>query len=289
MGFLLAVLLVCAACDTERAMPPASSVAVTTAQLPQSTSTAVATSSSERPPLAAKGRRFVLLLHGLGGNGESIDRHFGFAKLSRELGFEFNAPDGSVDSAGRRFWNAGPACCDFDATGVDHVQALGEGLDQAVARYGSDTRLYVVGFSNGGFMAHRLACDRPGITGILSVAGTAPSDVASCKYAPERVLHVHGDNDEIVRYAGGHVFTTKAAHTSAEDSVRAWGLKRGCAQPLEEGLTLNLEPDLAGAETTLLRSSCAPSLQLFRVRGGSHNVAASSNAMRELLVRMFAD
>ena len=296
MGFLLAVLLVCSACDTEQAKSPASS---SVASAPSSqgrgvsvTESATATSSANgKPPSPAtkKGRRFVLLLHGLGGSGKSIERHFGFAGLSRELGFEFEAPDGSLDSAGRRFWNAGPSCCDFDATGVDHVQALAARLDQALARYGSDTQLFVVGYSNGGFMAHRLACERPGVTGILSVAGTAPNDVENCSFAPERVLHVHGDSDEIVSYAGGHVFSNEVTHTSAEYSVSAWGQKRGCKEPLQEGPKLDLESDLAGKETTVLASSCAPALQLFRVRGGSHNVVANPSAMRELLVRMFAD
>ena len=140
---------------------------------------------------------FVLLLHGLGGSGRNLIRHFGIDALSKQLGFEFEAPDGTVDGQGRRFWNAGESCCDFDKLGPDHVRSLGATVARERTR---GKRVFVVGYSNGGFMAHRLACEVDGIAGILSVAGPSPLDVSTCKHSAARVLHVHGDADEIERF-----------------------------------------------------------------------------------------
>jgi polyhydroxybutyrate depolymerase len=231
----------------------------------------------------------VLLLHGLGGSGAKLARHFSFGALSRELGFTFEAPDGDVDSSGRAFWNAGAACCDFDGRGIDHVASLGARLDQVRARLGPDARIFVVGYSNGGFMAHRLACDRAGIDGILSVAGPSPTSVTSCDHAPRRVLHVHGDADDVVAFEGGHVFQTAASHASAEASVLGWAKRSGCDAPLSARGELDLERTLDGPETLVMSPPCDPRRVLFRVRGGSHAVAAGEGAMRVLLRELFAE
>jgi polyhydroxybutyrate depolymerase len=233
--------------------------------------------------------RYVLLLHGLGGTGAKLARHFSFGALSRELGFTFEAPDGDVDASGRAFWNAGPACCDFDGRGIDHVASLGARLDQARARLGPDARLFVVGYSNGGFMAHRLACDRTGIDGILSVAGPSPTSVASCDHAPRRVLHVHGDADDVVAFEGGHVFQMSSPHASAEASVLGWAKRSGCDASLSARGELDLERTLDGPETLVMSPPCDPRRVLFRVRGGSHAVAAGDVAMRVLLRELFAE
>ena len=62
---------------------------------------------------------------------------------------------------------------DLDAPGA--FDALVEQF-MSVEPYRSAQRVFVIGFSNGGFMAQRLACDvGDHIAGVISIAGAAPS------------------------------------------------------------------------------------------------------------------
>lgn len=235
--------------------------------------------SSDRVP-------FVLLLHGYGGTGASIARHFGFTRLANEKRFVYYAPDGTVDAKGSRFWNAQPACCDFDRRAPDHVAELGRIIAQAKANAHVDAdRIYVVGYSNGGFMAHRLACDVAGIAGIASVAGAAVPDAAACANAPKTILEVHGDADPVVDYAGGQVLHKAIpAHLGVVEGMKSWARRAGCSHdPKQDGAPIDLDPDLPGAETHVSRFDCAAGVRFFRVSGGTHNVAADPLAMKRIL------
>ncbi len=115
-------------------------------------------------------------------------------------------PDGTPDRADRRFWSATDACCDFGGANVDDVAYLTAVIDDVAARYAIDPkRVWVAGISNGGFMAHRLACERADkIAAIVSFAGATWADPARCApTAPVSVLEVHGAADPVVRYEGG--------------------------------------------------------------------------------------
>ena len=78
-----------------------------------------------------------------------------------------------------RFWNATEACCNFWNNPVDDVAYFNASVDDASTRYNVDPHRsfvisFVIGHSNGAFMAHRLACeasDRLG--GSASLAGAA--------------------------------------------------------------------------------------------------------------------
>jgi len=97
----------------------------------------------------------------------------------------------------------------FAATRIDDVARLTALVDSWRRRPGVDPRrIYVLGFSNGGFMAHRLACrigDR--LAAVASIGGAGLDAAERCTIAaPVGVLEVHGDGDRIVRPDGGRVF-----------------------------------------------------------------------------------
>jgi polyhydroxybutyrate depolymerase len=229
---------------------------------------------------------FVLVLHGYTGNGAGFARHFQLSRMAERRGFIYLAPDGEPDSRGNRFWNAGPACCNFEDRAVDHVLMLGELLRQASAATQVDAgRVYVLGYSNGGFMAHRLGCDVAGIRGILSVAGAGVAEAAKCAHAPEIVVQVHGDADAAVPFDGGMVLSRAdvAAHRGALDSVTDWARKKGCnAAPTLMG-SLDLEASLPDAETERLSFSCAKNVTLLKVKGAGHSLASSEPAIDVLM------
>ena len=97
-----------------------------------------------------------------------------FRPLAEARGFLYCYPDGTIDRWGNRFWNATDACCDFGNTGVDDAGYLRGVIEEIARRFAVDRkRVYLIGHSNGGFMAYRMACQSADlIAGIASLAGT---------------------------------------------------------------------------------------------------------------------
>ena len=238
----------------------------------------------------APGERLPLLLylHGLGGSGSEALSSPELRALAQRHRMVLVAPDGNLDREGRRFWNAGGACCNFDGKAVNDVARLEALIYHWTQRPEIDpARVYVVGFSNGGFMAHRLACymdDR--LAAIVSIggAGRAPEE-ACAPVSTIAVLEIHGDADPIVRYGGGHVLDNRAAdpHPSAPQTFHDWAERLGCpSQAKPKTTTADLDPRLPGAETKVESYADCPhgSVELWTVRGGGHQVATPAMLAR---------
>jgi polyhydroxybutyrate depolymerase len=243
------------------------------------------------PPRLAPGSKapLLLVLHGLGASAEVIEKHTELPAFASQHGIAWLAPNGPLDRKGRRFWDAGASCCNFDRLPVDHVAALAELLQRSLADARIDrNRVYVAGYSNGGFMAHRLACERPDLMrGIASVAGTFPLEAPACK-APEglRVLQIHGDADAIVTYQGGHLFNDPRLpqHASVQKTGADWGLRLGCAEKPTNAAAFDLDAKLPGNETQVLRyNGCARgAIEVWTVTGGNHYIGLHSQALEAL-------
>ncbi|MSP59226.1 MAG: hypothetical protein EXR72_02610 [Myxococcales bacterium] len=223
---------------------------------------------------AAKPTPLLILLHGFGASGAIQNSYFEMSALVDKRGFLYAYPDGTLDQQAmpQRFWNGTDACCDFFATGVDDVAYLGAVIDDMSAKYNVDKkRIFVAGHSNGGFMAHRLACDlSPRIAGIVSLAGAGWKDPKLCPgKEPVAVLQVHGDADDKIGYGGG---STNRAYPSARDSVGGWVTRNGCKATAEKGTALDLDGSLAGAETIVERwTGCkGGAAELWTIQGGGH-------------------
>jgi polyhydroxybutyrate depolymerase len=220
----------------------------------------------------------LVMLHGYGSEGEQHARSLGLTALSDEEGFVLAYPDGLVDSEGRRFWNATNACCDFDGRGVDDVAFVSFVIDDLSSRMPIDPRrVYVVGHSNGGFLAHRLACDlAPRIAAVVSIAGAGWKDPSRCAPSePVSVLQIHGDADPIIRPGGGRVFDKSGReYPGAEETMKAWATRLGCdPTPHPTGAPLDFDDFVAGPETTAVDfTSCRGGVDvaLWTVHGGDH-------------------
>jgi polyhydroxybutyrate depolymerase len=230
------------------------------------------------PTSVGAGRRPLLVfLHGLGSSGSELAGSLGLREFAEAHGFAFMAPDGYRDYSGRRFWNASSSCCNFDRLQVDHVAALRQWISAAVRHPGVDpARVYVVGYSNGGFMAYRAACELGSLLhGIVSIAGAGPSDTKLCK--PDTrlsVLEIHGDRDAIVAFGGGHLFadTRRPRHPSADSSVSFWAKFDGCSEPRALTRSLDLDPRIPGGETQVQAyPNCGSRrVELWTIQGGDH-------------------
>jgi len=124
-----------------------------------------------------------------------------------------------------RGWNAGDCCGSAAWTDVDDVGLVGAILDELEARLCVDRqRIFATGFSNGGFLAHRLGCELPDrIAAIASVSGVM--GVEPCVPSrPVAVLHIHGTHDLVVPYGGGGA----TGFRSVAETIAGWAQSDAC-------------------------------------------------------------
>ncbi len=154
-------------------------------------------------PRLRPGERYAgtaVVLHG-GGRRESG------ASIASSVDFDAQATTGRLiavypDARGGRF-HAGHCCGSRPARG-DDVRFVVHLLALVQRRYRVDARrTFAAGFSNGAFLAYRLACQQSGrFLGVASVGGTEV--LRRCRPdRPVSVLHIHGRDDRTVRFAGG--------------------------------------------------------------------------------------
>ncbi len=200
---------------------------------------------------AAKPAPLVVMLHGYSSTPGATELYFRMSGLADAHGFFYVAPSGTLDSKQNRFWNATDACCDEDHTGVDDVAYITGLVKEIQAAYAIDARrIFVMGHSNGGFMTHRLACDRADLFAAgASFAGAAWLDPAKCNpSAPVGMLQIHGTKDESVAYAG-----LDNVYPSAVATTAMWARKNGCATEPTSGGTMHVTSSGKGQETLVTR------------------------------------
>jgi polyhydroxybutyrate depolymerase len=222
----------------------------------------------------------VILLHGYSVSGTIQESYFALKAQAELRGFFYAHPDGTIDSANKRFWNATDACCNFDASTVDDDAYLMGLVEEISSRWTIDPkRIYFVGHSNGGFMSHRLACNHADkIAAIVSLAGAQYKDVSKCTPSePVSVLQIHGDADETISYTGGDIMVggVPVAYPSATETVQDWATLNGCSLTADtSGAPLDLITNTAGTETTIASygAGCQAGghAELWTASGGPH-------------------
>ncbi len=209
----------------------------------------------------------MLLLHGYGATGVLQDVYFNMSAEARRVGFLLVEPDGEVDSMGNHFWNATDACCDYDHTGVDDSSYLEGLIGEMKADYNVDPkRVFIVGHSNGAFMAYRMACDHADdVVAIAGLAGATWADDSKCNPTkPVSVLHIHGTADSYVPY-----------DTAAPTSTMLWAAHDGCDTTMTTmGDPIDLVTNLPGAETNVARYDVGcqanSEVDLWTIQDGTH-------------------
>lgn len=227
----------------------------------------------------------VILLHGYGASGAVQDFYFGFKSLTERRGFLYAYPDGERDADGRKFWNAIPLPGNAGASLPDDVAYITGIIYDMSVRFNVDARrVYLVGHSNGAFMAYRYVCEHPTrIAAIAVLAGAMLTDASACSpSARVAILHIHGDADTQISYSGGILCVPYIGGCSktnrgvpylgAVDSVARWAKFNDCG-PLETtGTMLDLDLSLPHAETSVSRHNACTggAAELWIIRGGGH-------------------
>jgi polyhydroxybutyrate depolymerase len=184
------------------------------------------------------------------GGGQSASAFEGFAHIeakSDASGFILVEPEGTIALPGLSpgtldVWNAGN-CCELAAeinTNVDDVGFVRAMIDTITQQVCVDPkRIFATGFSNGGMLAHRLACELSDkIAAIAAVSGgigdvdldkTPVETLFQCN--PGRqvpVLHVHGTQDACYPFDGGWGPLSLVTFVSAPTTVQEWVERNQC-------------------------------------------------------------
>ena len=225
----------------------------------------------------------IVSLHGFGGDAAYQSTYVPLHERVNTDGFALLLPNGALDGEGNRFWNPTDRCCDGGKTGEDDVAYLTELVAEArkVKDFGP---VYFFGYSNGGFMAHHMACrGLPGLRAVASLAGTSYVEDSSCDGAPPvSVLHVHGTADNVILFAGDETEPDlkgdgeRAFYAGAHHMVMRWSQRAGCEWPEhpQAYATLDLDQYVPGSATQAFRleSGCAEgiNIELWMGAGSSH-------------------
>jgi polyhydroxybutyrate depolymerase len=177
----------------------------------------------------------VVSQHGFSSNPDSQALITGWQKLADREGFLVAYPQGT---SWPQRWNAGT---EWNA-GTDDVQFYRDMLDDLAGAAAVDpSRIYVNGFSNGGGMAVRIACQAADRVTAIGTVAAAVVDLSDCDPArPVPVLAFHGTADPLVPYEGGdmsgHPWRKGAEGTGApthfvgaEELTAQWAQINGCA------------------------------------------------------------
>lgn len=229
---------------------------------------------------ASKPAPLVLLLHGYGASGRLQEAYFRLLDVADTEGFFLVSPDGTLDSTQHRFWNAVDACCDFEGKGVDDVAYLTGLVAEIEKKYAIDPkRRFLVGHSNGGAMAYRLACDAADrFAAVVSLAGPFYFDPAKCRpTVPIAVLGIHGTADTTVPYDGGVLATAHPGADgtlpSAVDTAKDWAAYDKCAATPATEAAMDLDGNIKGSETRVTHfTPCAAGgdVVLWSLDGSGH-------------------
>lgn len=225
------------------------------------------------PARLVPGAPLLLVLHGTGQDGAKMRGWSGyqFDLLADRHGFAVAYPDGY-----EKGWND---CRRTPAKqrGIDDVGFLRELVERMRRENGIDpSRVYAVGYSNGGQMGFRLLAEQPQMLAGLAVAGAnlpAQQD-NSCTFAhqPPPLMMVSGTADPIVPYLGGevsiyglrkfgHVVSSQATAEYFAALAGADEHRRGRPSPIDDGTAVALQAwRKAGREL----------IRFYTVDGGGH-------------------
>ena len=215
----------------------------------------------------------VVALHGYSSDGPGVAWYLELYDSVHENGHLLLLPNGAWDATLLRYWNATEACCNFYAEGPDDVEWLTSLIDEAIEQYGADPdEVVLIGHSNGGFMSHRMACERGDrIHAIISLAGATYDDFEDCAMTGyPNILNVHGTSDTVIYFDGGEILGER--YPSASQTTASWAVRSGCDEEATYLGSLDLigDDDDETANLEHLNCDAGNHVALWKIDGGSH-------------------
>lgn len=120
-----------------------------------------------------------------------------------------------------------------DQAGIDDIGFIDKLIDTLITRYNVDTnRIYICGFSNGGFMVQRLACQLPDRFAAMASLGSSMDTVLYQNCNPSKPIPMaffNGTADPAMPYEGGPMQNPQVIPVVPVDTtVRFWVSHNKC-------------------------------------------------------------
>jgi polyhydroxybutyrate depolymerase len=204
----------------------------------------------------------------------------GTRELADAAGFIAVYPEGINTS-----WNAGSCCGPSNGAGgepavddVAFVRALVAAIDHDACI--DRQRIYATGFSNGGFLSHRLACEAADVFAAVAPVSSVNGIAADACHPPRAVpvFTMNGTTDKLVPYAGGipdendpvlanivDKVVAGGGFAGVEQSFREWAERDGCTDAPSVSFT-------QGGATCLTHSACEAGVEVTQctLTGAGH-------------------
>ncbi|MDB5987019.1 MAG: hypothetical protein JWR16_2072 [Nevskia sp.] len=225
-----------------------------------------------RPTVPAAGKLpAVVMLHYLRGRADDMADLIQAGKLVRDHGVVVILPE-AVNGE----WNYGSgSIIGLTTPLIDDVGFLSALITKSVNDYSLDaTRIYMAGYSNGGLMTMRFACDHPeqiAAGGNVARVTMKSSDSKACKpKLPTPMLLVNGTADPVSTYDGTKLLGVTAT-LSAPATAAFWAKLDGCAatpvgstlaDAIADGTTVHLD--------TFSGCTALDEVDFYTVNGGGH-------------------
>ena len=221
----------------------------------------------------------ALFLHGAPGVASKVMRIFDANMIAREHNLIAISPEGINKNWG---WNSTNSLNTNDNNDLNYITAL---LTKIRSEHNiSSEKLYVFGYSAGGFMAYKLGCLMPEkITAIVSLAGQFRGDFEACTHTtPLTIHHLHSPTDKAVPYQGRPLGNI----TSVDDTIEHWRIKNGCDMQFS---SKEQDPVTASSNKTITSTykNCLASVALSKMVLASHDESYISNHLYQVYQYIF--
>ncbi len=229
----------------------------------------------------------VIALHPAGATGAQMEGITQFQALADQTGWMIAYPDGPGG-----YWDYGYGTQEWaDVVDVrDDPGFLLAMVDAIDADHPVDReKIAAVGFSNGGRMAHRLACEMP-MAAIVAVSASLGSEVVKI-CPPDSIPSVmiwHGTNDGVIPFEGKPLtmdgrYISDALST--QDSAIFWAKQAGCdSQPVIEPFYTPPSSERDVRISKIAYTCEGKRVEAYVVGGGGHvwNFSAQVNTSSEI-------
>jgi polyhydroxybutyrate depolymerase len=229
----------------------------------------------------------VITLHGLGDNMTNFSG-LGFNYIADTANIIVICPQAVSDAFAGTAWNSGAGMFIsgygwyYPNSTVNDIGFMNALIDSARANYSIDpSRMYLCGFSMGGFMTERMALQSNlDFAAFASMSGTIGAGITS--FNPGRsvpIAHFHGTADSTVFYIGNEF------GIDADSLINFWVLNNGCNPVPDSVRFIDAAPDTITVDKfTYTGSGPDNEVWFYRMNGADHTVLYEpENDMTEIL------
>lgn len=219
----------------------------------------------------------IIYLHGASGNSKGAQSSTNFNQVSNDNGFIVAYPQGFFEKSPNSFVWAAARGLPADSSGIDDVGFIDKLVTSLKGQYRINAkRVYICGFSNGGFLTQRIAFEK---NQQFAAFGSLGATMNQNKYGivdPGRaipMLFMLGSSDPLVPFNGGIAGApTTLPIVGIEKAVSFWVANNNCKIAFQS-VDLPDKSTIDNSTVTVYEytnGSCNSKVKFYKINGGGH-------------------